>query len=264
MISIMIRRLAVILTLCIAPRTVSAEIVSPLFTQKHEVFTYQDKTVVRLYKNPSATNPTFAAVCSFVETDMTDEIPYSKDRMTCTNYAVLVHDAAQRVGIRCALVAVDLGDVPGHTVVAFQTRDRGMVYLDCTAAEGKVSGGGMYDTLGYLEIGQPYGRLQLTVGALMPAGYAGYRAAQAEYVRLAQIEAQIRDEKLSLQGLSAEIEDAAANGRARVHARQMTGEYNKRVDRLNQIVAERAALAIRLKTPYQTPTARVRALDYWW
>lgn len=49
-------------------------------------------------------------------------------------YAVLLHDEAQRRQINCTIIGTDMaGNVPGHALVAFHTTDGGMVYADLTA-----------------------------------------------------------------------------------------------------------------------------------
>ena len=49
-------------------------------------------------------------------------------------YAVLLHDEAQRHQINCSVIGTDMtGNVPGHALVAFRTLDGGMVYADLTA-----------------------------------------------------------------------------------------------------------------------------------
>ena len=49
-------------------------------------------------------------------------------------YAITLHDDAQRARINCSLLPLDVaGDSPGHVVVAFNVKDTGMTYVDPTS-----------------------------------------------------------------------------------------------------------------------------------
>jgi hypothetical protein len=130
---------------------------------------------VVLINNKNATNPTYAQLLDFLKADETDEYPYQytislfgfyygsaesnvdldkikniidgienpKPPRICADFAEMVHNNAEKTGIRCAYVSIDLSGysdaygygIPadtGHALVAFETIDRGLVYIDCT------------------------------------------------------------------------------------------------------------------------------------
>ncbi len=86
---------------------------------------------VSIVNNTQSENPSWQQLQSFIFTDKTDEKPYLPDSYVCGEFASDVHNNAEAAGIRCALVAVEFGDV-WHACNAFLTVDRGLVFIDCT------------------------------------------------------------------------------------------------------------------------------------
>jgi hypothetical protein len=86
---------------------------------------------VSIVNNTQSENPSWQQLQSFIFTDKTDEKPYLPDSYVCGEFASDVHNNAEAAGIRCALVAVEFGDV-WHACNAFLTADRGLVFIDCT------------------------------------------------------------------------------------------------------------------------------------
>jgi hypothetical protein len=89
---------------------------------------YQDADIVN---RETASNPTWARLLDFLLMDETDEHAYMPGIYMCGDFARDVHNNAERAGIRAAYVAVEL---PGayHSLNAFKTTDRGLVFIDCT------------------------------------------------------------------------------------------------------------------------------------
>jgi hypothetical protein len=128
-----------------------------------------------LINNKKATDPTYVQLVSFLQNDKTDQYPYiytnpvfasyyppaeSHVNLTriqgiidgtiqpqnpdiCADFAERLHNEAEKTGIRCAYVSIDLSGYPdpshlgipsnsGHALDAFQTTDRGLVYVDAT------------------------------------------------------------------------------------------------------------------------------------
>ncbi len=128
-----------------------------------------------LINNKDAVNPTYAQLLDFLGTDKTDEYPYQyaisplgfyygsaesnldlekikniidgiiapDDPNICADFAERLHNNAEKAGIRCAYVSIDLSGYSdtynygittdtGHALVAFKTIDKGLVYIDCT------------------------------------------------------------------------------------------------------------------------------------
>ena len=74
---------------------------------------------------------------SFLLQDKTDEVIYDFNTFVCVDFAEMVHNNAEAVGIKAAIVCIVFTDGgPGHALNAFETKDRGLVYIDCTAPLG--------------------------------------------------------------------------------------------------------------------------------
>ncbi len=129
-----------------------------------------DGEPIELVNNLDATNPTYAELVDFIKADTTDTKGYVEEGFmayVCSDFAEAVHNYAEAAGIKAAWVSIDFyGDVEGHALNAFETTDRGVVYIDCT-------GGGLsswltgsskptlWDTVAYVEIGKVYGRIDI-------------------------------------------------------------------------------------------------------
>jgi len=125
---------------------------------------------VILENNTAAQNPTWSELMLFLEQDDTDSDLYGF--MLCGGFAEMVHNNAEEAGIKSAFVAVNFEDCVGHALNAFNTIDRGLVYIDCTGKDinsyyvhlpGYVYIGDIdsYDTMAYLEIGKPVGHINI-------------------------------------------------------------------------------------------------------
>ena len=126
---------------------------------------------VRLYENAQSRDPSWEQLRGFVLNDDTDEQPYILNSFVCTDFAAMLHDSAEAAGIRAAYVSVDFGDGPGHALNAFNTTDRGLVYIDCTGQGLNTATPGMtldgqdttmnYDKAAYVAVGHEYGLISL-------------------------------------------------------------------------------------------------------
>ena len=92
-------------------------------------------------------NPSWAQLKTFLLADRTDQLPYVYPTFVCDNFARTLQANAKKAGWRCALVQVKLSGYPdwyklgipsntGHACNAFQTTDKGLVYIDCTRSAG--------------------------------------------------------------------------------------------------------------------------------
>ena len=134
---------------------------------------------IHLTNNSSATDPTWQQLMSFLVADKTDQKDYSAFSFPCGAFAEEVHNNAEAAGIQAAWVAVDFEDnTDGHALNAFNTTDRGLVYVDCTGrdvlivvpvvppsgVEQKIFGGAnSWDKIAYIEIGKEYGIINVEV-----------------------------------------------------------------------------------------------------
>ncbi|HEY3426563.1 MAG TPA: hypothetical protein VGL27_17340 [Negativicutes bacterium] len=90
-----------------------------------------DGHTISFAHNSSAVNPTYEQVISFLKSDTTDQIPYDLNKFTCGDYAEHVQHNAEATGYRCGWVFIEL-DNGNHACNAFDTMDRGIVFVDST------------------------------------------------------------------------------------------------------------------------------------
>jgi hypothetical protein len=97
-----------------------------------------DGHAITLENNPDAKNPSWEELKAFLLKDKTDVIEYDFDKFVCADFAEMVHNNAEEAGIRAAFVSIWLGPCAyyptsgGHALNAFETTDKGLVYIDCT------------------------------------------------------------------------------------------------------------------------------------
>ena len=72
---------------------------------------------------------TYDGVLAFLAQDKTDESEYVADFYVCSHFARDVCNNAEEAGIRCAFVELRYSG-QGHTIVAFDTIDMGLVYFE--------------------------------------------------------------------------------------------------------------------------------------
>jgi hypothetical protein len=109
-----------------------------------------DNKPIELINNPKASNPSYDELLVFVRNDSTDARRFVDTFFggyVCSNYAEDVHNNAEAAGIRAAWVGIDFqGESIGHALNAFETTDKGLVYVDCTEM----------DTIAYVVKGEEY------------------------------------------------------------------------------------------------------------
>ena len=75
-------------------------------------------------------DPTYAQVVAFIGEDRTNENPYIEGTYECRHFATGVCNNAEGKGLRCAFVWLDFPEEVGHTIIAFNTIDEGLVYFE--------------------------------------------------------------------------------------------------------------------------------------
>lgn len=119
-------------------------------------FTGAASSSLSLDNYPNTTDPTYNQLLQFIMNDKTDTIIYDYDSFVCADYAVTVHNNAEKAGIKAGVVDVSFSDrSDGHALNAFNTTDKGVVFLDCTGTEDNV-GGNNADKIVKLEKGELY------------------------------------------------------------------------------------------------------------
>lgn len=111
---------------------------------------------MRLINNEEATNPTWAELKDFLQSDRTDGNPYIEGQYMCGSFAEDVHNNAEEAGIRAALVGISFEDptIPSHVLNAFKTTDGGLFFIDCTGLEPSKEGPYHLDTRVVVKLGK--------------------------------------------------------------------------------------------------------------
>ena len=135
-----------------------------LFTKDGEIECGGDGKAIILDNNPDATNPTFDELIAFIIKDSTDVKNYIKNgpnAYVCSDFAEEVHNNAEAAGITAGWVGITfLGTEEGHAINAFETTDKGLVYIDCTNGRNstnELTEAQSWDTIAYIKIGNKYG-----------------------------------------------------------------------------------------------------------
>ena len=75
-------------------------------------------------------NPTYQEAMDFLATDRTDENEYLEGIYTCSDFATDFNNNAEAAGLRCAYIYIEYTGDTGHSIVAFDTVDRGMIFIE--------------------------------------------------------------------------------------------------------------------------------------
>jgi hypothetical protein len=124
---------------------------------KGAVMVGADDHYIVLRDNPAAHDPTWDELKAFLQTDQTDKHPYIPNKFTCGDFAEMLHNNAEAAGIRAAIVALELtpdggGTIINHSLNAFNTTDRGLLYIDDVSS----TQGFTADKIVNVKVGQDY------------------------------------------------------------------------------------------------------------
>ncbi|MEE8619600.1 MAG: hypothetical protein V3T06_00750 [Dehalococcoidia bacterium] len=75
-------------------------------------------------------DPSYQEMKAFLKQDETSEEEYLRNEYICVDFAANVKANAAEEGIRCAYVVIEYLGITGHAIVAFDTTDRGLVYIE--------------------------------------------------------------------------------------------------------------------------------------
>jgi len=75
-------------------------------------------------------NPTYQEMKAFLAQDTTDSKTYIKDEYNCSDFSAQVNNNAEAQGIRCAIVDIFYPEGYGHSIVAFETVDKGLIFIE--------------------------------------------------------------------------------------------------------------------------------------
>ncbi len=111
--------------------------------------------------------------------------------MICGDFAEVLHNNAELFGIKAAWVALDFKEGPGHALNAFQTTDRGLVFIDSTGQSfedsWKISYGkpDSWDKVAYVEIGKEYGLV--AIDKAEPYSYSFYEEFKQKWLECEEL-----------------------------------------------------------------------------
>jgi len=75
-------------------------------------------------------DPTFAEMEIFLHNDKTDENSYINGKYMCKEFSTDLINNAIKQKIRCAFVVIDKVGEIDHAIVAFNTTDQGLIYIE--------------------------------------------------------------------------------------------------------------------------------------
>lgn len=75
-------------------------------------------------------DPSYREMGDFLAWDTTSEREYVESEYVCVDFAADVKANAVKEGIRCAYVLIEYPGESGHTIVAFDTTDEGLVFIE--------------------------------------------------------------------------------------------------------------------------------------
>ena len=155
-----------------------------IYTKDGAVECGADGRPIILANNPSATDPTFAELVAFIQSDRTDSKPYIDGVFVCADFAEEVHNNAEAAGIRAGWVGISFaGAETGHAINVFETIDRGMVLIDCTGSSSDSSEDSR-DMVAYIEEGKRYGVISLEM--ILDSGMDYFSLQYAYYEQAAE------------------------------------------------------------------------------
>jgi hypothetical protein len=107
----------------------------------------------------SLRNPTYHELLDFLEQDPTDENEYLEDVYTCVDFVTELNNNAEDAGLRAAYVYMEFPGDRAHSVAAFETVDRGMIFIEpqfddevTVIAGNSYSGDNGYEDPDYIDI----------------------------------------------------------------------------------------------------------------
>jgi len=90
---------------------------------------YEEGVSAALGHGYTIIDPTYKQAIKFLEEDETDENKFMEDIYVCSHFARDVCNNAESEGLRCAFVEIRYPD-GGHSIIAFNTTDEGIVYFE--------------------------------------------------------------------------------------------------------------------------------------
>ncbi len=198
--------------------------------------------LMNIVENASAKDPTWQQLVDFLKVDPTDSLKYVLGEYVCSGFTEDLHNNAEALGIRSAVVWVSFEDSEiSHTLNAFNTVDRGLVFIDNTGVSGSTNRA--WDRVAYLRIGEQYG-LITTDAAIESFEYEYYETMYEQLqIRIEQYKASVEryydelaDYNSAVQSYNVEVEEFNAAKQA-YDANPIYYEYLRLFDWENALIA---------------------------
>ncbi len=90
---------------------------------------YEEGVSAALGHDYTIIDPTYKQAIKFLKEDETDENKFVEDIYVCSHFARDVCNNAESEGLRCAFIEIRYPD-GGHSIIAFNTTDEGLVYFE--------------------------------------------------------------------------------------------------------------------------------------
>lgn len=140
---------------------------------------------------------------SIIQSDIQGNLPYPSVPRICADFAERLYNDSELAGIKCGYVVVQLqGVTGGHALDAYQTTDKGLVYVDDTGATpaivpnivspGSITFGVVTtnDKQAYIQQGQELGLIDINSAISFSTDYSGYQSWSSLKAQLDSLEAQ--------------------------------------------------------------------------
>jgi len=218
---------------------------------------------IRLLNNLGADNSTWSELKAFLKSDNTEEKVRSEGFFTSFaygDYAEMLHNNAEKSGIRAAVVALHFTDGNFRIIDAFYTTDMGLVYIDDTGLsldDRMASSDWMRseDRVAYVVEGQKFGLISLDV-VTSPSYdfYVDYETKIAEY-----------DKRVESYNADVNAYNSALGGREYLEEPEYT-KFKHWYDRLEEEGRELDRLRLSLSTSgyYWLPLGTVSDIEIFW
>lgn len=235
----------------------------PLVNARKEMLVMSNRKPALLQNNPNSRNRPLEQVLAFLAQNKTNRLPYRDGRFMCTEFAVALHDRAEANGFRCALVSLTFSEGIGHALNAFQTTDHGIVYVDCTGGRNG-DDEDLYDTIGYIELGKPYGRLHVDLAATWPNDYRNYEEAKKIFQNLRKLDRELDVELKAINQGAKLLEDHAPEVARSPDLQKLNAALRERVEHYNRLLEGRNRIATKFRLNYDENTSPVTRVDVFW
>ena len=125
---------------------------------RHIPYAHANGTAIWLVERKSAGDPAYGALISWLKDDPTEHGAYDQEHV-CAEFATQLYNNAERDDIKAHIVVVDFKDGGiAHMIVAFNTTDKGLIYVDDTGITAAQNAAGVPDLDRIVDLvpGQPY------------------------------------------------------------------------------------------------------------